>query len=384
MEGGEAAFRTPPPPAAAARIPILTEPRPALRPTPAPEKPSDPSALLGRIEHHDGRVQAVISDGPWVKLVPEVDQRPSAVALAAASFPTGIEMPLAESDTDIWDNRQSPSADQPGQAIPNSVEALGIVEWQSGRVAAVVASPNSVEIVEAGAEVPAAQRELASSPEQGASSDTMRYFAVMPGGRPEEKDAVVSRWAMEESEPRGPPGHEPSAESSPEEIARGQPEGLASGYSIRGPPSELATAFVELPGIEDSTAARLEPLGSIQFLTQALLGLPRDPLAESVPGIRAEKPILAVSTGHSAPDTHANDAVLGTIRTADGRELDILLRSGSVVIEESGRANQPAVAASTVASHPALVGAHPTAGEISAPGLPTGRSIRDNQSQSRR
>ena len=380
-------------------------------------RPSDHEPL-GRVEHSDGRVEFVIPDGQWVRLTPE---RP--VSLESAEPNTNpvvvpASPPLSELKpvgamppaTEAIQNSESP--------IPNSGQALGFVEWAGGRTRAIVSEAGSVEIVDDAARLAEARRVLSHFPGSGEpAGDSGAFSAEMPG-RQREDDGVGLVVVESELATRGPPGEPEAALGLPEEIARGHPEDEGTITLSRAPP---ATEWEELPGISEVAIGRIEPLSSISFAPEAILGTLSGAPARSVSEIHlsdaenagqdpSRAPQTQPSSAPNTPRVHARDArvhseVLGVVRYLDGRTRTVvalndellLLEEGHSVPEISPGASGDAEkviftsqgstvtpAGQNLASHPEVEESHPNLEEPTGSGLQTQPRLRDNRKQTRR
>jgi hypothetical protein len=448
LEEGAASYRTAPQrkPSAIADPgeSKLTEFAPDAKQVPA-EKPTHPAlgrqSPLGTVEHSDGRVETIVADGQWVKLVPE-----GAESAGTPGQPEGKVIGARTGVSRVNDDGKSATqvkvtvGSQSGSGRPiqklefpfrNSVQPIGIVEWPGGRTQAVIAQGDSINFVEDSSTLAETRKMLATTPPPEVSGMDPWFDAAEPPGRQREDGAAKLALVEDESSTRGPPEASAAPLPLPDEIARGQPgEGEFADLS-RAPPvrdsAESGLLEEELPGIENATAASIEPLHSIENLPDALLGRSMGTASGSVSRIQLRNaentesalPIAAVDEQKLAltpvqTDDHdqKNDPkVLGVVRLMDGRERLVVSLGESVMLVDEGEVlpegslvNRVGPTASTVSAeaegssmpagkatltdHPKAGGVHQTIGKPSgsppAGGLQTEPRLRDNRKQSRR
>jgi hypothetical protein len=400
METGEASYRLPPP---------LQDPEPlpsrdATQWTPSGPEPSAKlvsGTVLGRVEHWDGRIQSVLPDGPWVKLVPET----AASAVHAVGTPSMTSVNEPNARTGMVEGQAFsptvPAAGLPGATasmrvappLPNSIEAIGIVEWQNGHTLAVLVSESSVDLVDSSLALAAARKRLDALPEEGGGGNGRADLSAASLTRRDEDEMLALGLPSELSATRAPPEAEESP--PPDELARGQPEQAMSADMSRAPPPLRAETdgLADLPGIDNPSAARIEPLGSMQYLADALRGTPRDDSARSVPRFRTELASESRSEANSGPDTdsdfEANEAVIGTVQWNDGSERLVISRGGSIQIVHRAEGAASASAATRLSAPDkgamagACIGRRLGDGKAGSAGLPGEPSIRDNECRRR-
>jgi hypothetical protein len=442
MQTGEATFHAAAPKLAPSVVrqralkPALPSPM-DLRPSPLVgiERPVDPNAALGRVEHADGRVQAVVADGQWVKLVaepatsgPDFNQakgKSTTEASGMGAFPNSGCSPAtwgqekASKTAPMTSGGGASRFPLPGSGlsqtseseIPNSAEPVGIVEWPDGRTQSVIIQGLSVSLVDDAETLAEARRALALVLPPGESGIDPRIDAAEQAGSQREDESVEMALAEDEFATRGPPGELEPPLGLPAEVARGQPEDDGLADPSRAPPLDdsLESSLLEdqLPGFEAAAVARTEPPQSFKTIPDAILGRSRAEIAGSVSEIHSYKNLNALlpppialgnaqnpamvpepSAGH---EQNTGPKVLGYVRMLDGRQWNVVSAGNSVMLVEEAadaravQSERPAPAGhEVVTSHPQTGGTHPTAGESSGSGLQSGPRIRDNQAQTHR
>jgi hypothetical protein len=377
------------------------------------EPPVDPNAAFGQVEYADGRVQSVVADGQWVKLVADPDRSGADFNLAKGKAPRepsrmGVspnwggsprkpglsEGSAPEAKTSIGGAVSPPQSgviQDSESVIPKSVEPIGIVEWPEGRTQAVIIEGLAVSLVDDPDTLAETRRALAliSSPRQ--SGFDPGIDDAQQAGRQREDESIGLAL---KSPTRGPPGELEPPLGLPDELARGQPADVGLADLSRAPPFDNSPgsglSVEDLPGFESTAAARTEPLQSIKIIPDAILGRSLGGMSGSVSGIHTDKSPKTLSAPES-PVIHepkTGRIVLGYVRLLDGRQKTVVSSADSVTLVDDAadapgvQPERPAPAAKgAVTSHPQTGGTHQTAGEPPGSGLQSGPRIRDNQGQ---
>ena len=356
----------------------------AAAPTEIIEQPTQganevhPQSVLGLVRHSDGRTQAVVADGQWVKLAPETarpevgeivvtaevappywlpEQSDLATGPARAGPPPlrpdrspdgavlradGDIASLPFSETGIQDSRSE---------IQDSVERIGIVEWSDGRVQAVLAEGESIAFAGDSEIVAGTRRWLALLPPPESSDDEITNMTTGPPARTSEEELAGLRSMEGEPTSRAPPEDESFSSGAPDHRARGKPEVSSVTVEPR-PPPDAETGLEEsweagLPGIETAPAASIE---RENYKRHHLDALGVKSIGAGSGGVPARTP-PSTSRGDSAGAVVARDAKssvdsnasrtrtvepLGFVRWLDGEAQAVIPSRSSVELVAEG------------------------------------------------
>ncbi len=365
MEMGQAAYKVAKPAGWEAR-PVPTQGMPAavdgrdeeLRPKePAAESGSysklPHEGTLGVVTHADGRVQMVVADGPWVKLVPKtsdsVNDGPSLEQ--GQTVPEPIGAPRLQRNGKSGEERLESQSGESDRALQDIVEPIGLVEWPSGRVQAVLAQGDSVQLVEDPGLVADARRILALASPPEIPRGELAVRVVEPPARATEDEVAALRSLEGEEHVRAPPEIRRGPAREPEEAARGQPKITSSEWS-RPPPVRRAREDdfwqADLPGIEETAAANITQLVAAGQLTSPILSEPEDAKGGRVSSAGQER-IDGTQWKAPLPPSHAPNEqttgfqaaprieLLGFVQWPGGRAQAIIAVGGSTVLVEKGQ-----------------------------------------------
>lgn len=308
--------------------------------------------ILGFVELADGQVQTVVADGPWVKLVPEgaVSSEGAKSPEARPGAPPVGGLP-PEPPSGEGDNVTLPGEKAASLPLPNFVEPIGLVEWPGGRVQAILAQGDFIELAEAPALVAETRRVLALAP-PGIPSDELAIQARdRPARAPEDQIAMLGSSEYGEK-PRAPPDTKEAPPREPEEAARGQPERRMYAFGSRAPPGRQARADdfwqADLPGIEETASANITRPAPSEHLSSPVLAEVEDVQGmgvssgwhENVRGSDLE-PLDTIAAATSDQDLGMQAAsvieALGFVRWPDGRIEAVLAVGESTVLVEKGQ-----------------------------------------------
>ena len=246
--------------------------------------------VLGSVTHADGRVEAVLADGQWVRLVsasepPAVFDNRSTSRHSGASPISGkgllgqkVDGPSSEGiEINPADpahpmlmagsaarNPASGTLQNPESQFHNSVEPIGIVEWSSGRTQAVIAQGDSITLLEDREAIKETRSYLAWRPPRPEQSPEVSFLSTTDlSGRSREDEKAWFEISEGETSSRAPPADVLARTQEPEEIARGHPGSEVSEQWERPPPAPQGSGSGPweegLPGIESVPAASIEP-----------------------------------------------------------------------------------------------------------------------------
>ncbi len=403
--------------------------------------------ILGTVAYPDGRVESVVADGPWVKLVAVARRQADSAnpsegqSLSHPAIPPLSTEAISSSATFARDGavKAPPPGSEHLVSLPpiqgeiqnpesphkNRVEPIGIVEWTDGRVRAVVAHGDSISFVEGPEAVAHTRRLLALMTPPTGSTDDPVLDLTEPPPRLREEDAAWLVLAAGGDDPRAPPDEVAMPPPEPAEIARGEQEGEAFADSPRPPPpafdsGENGLWIEDLPGIDAASAAKIEPSQPVERHTTGNLSESEGARAGSVSendveGTGASPETLAVQRDRSKAASESPQFAaqiedrgltpLGFVRWPDGRARAVILFAGSVILVREGETladgsvvekvrpdgvviTTPEAAgasrAGTSAGHWEPPGAHHTLKQPSGSGLQSGPPLRDNRERSRR
>ena len=401
-----------------------------------PSSSLNSASRLGIVETADGRVQNVVADGEWVRLepvpgpsegapIPPVETARSyspigpkgavspkiPAAASAIATPATVE-PTTDSRFQISDFKEV-QKDSQGEEALGRARPLGTVEWADGRIQAVFAQDESVQLVDDAQAVVEARRVLALAERPEDSENELIAQAIEPAARDPEGFITAEPSAVEERPPTG----DELALAEPDALARGQPEAESGLAESRPPPAfhirDDGLWEADLPGLEiasDATTTRsLPPAPEVFEGAQSLSG-------RSVPTGSSETPETCTATGTKVfsqadrgreAESHGVRTIepLGIVEWSDGRVQAVIPEGNSVLLVEAGqalpdgslvievspravkirvRAEVSAVGPSAQRGYSAESSSHLTAQPSTSAGLLLDRSMHHNQSQPRR